>query len=60
MARKRDTIEPSSGPKRYARGDAKGQFIDQQSNLTRSLSQEHYRKAKTKVSKGQGDKGDQR
>jgi hypothetical protein len=57
MAGKRELIEPNAGDKRFARRDAKGQFKEQD-DVGRSLSQDQKKKAKTKVKKGQGDKGD--
>lgn len=45
--------------KRYVRRDEKGQF-DEVSDVGRSLSQDRKRSAKTKVPKGQGDRGDQK
>ena len=58
MAGKRELIEPNEGDKRFARRDAKGQFKEQD-DVGRSLSQDRKKPAKTKVKKGQGDKGDQ-
>ena len=58
MARKRELIEPNEGDKRYVRRDEQGRFTDSQDNVSRSLSQDMRREAKTKVPKGQGDKGD--
>jgi hypothetical protein len=43
--------------KRYVRRDAKGQFKDSV-DVGRSLSQDQKRDAKTKVKKGDGDRGD--
>jgi hypothetical protein len=56
MPGKRELIEPRGG-KRYTRRNEKGQFTEQDS-VSRSLSQDQRRKAKTKARKGQGDKGD--
>lgn len=58
MPRKRELIEPNKGDKRYVRRDAQGRFTDSQDNVSRSLSQDMKRKAKTKAPKGQGDRGD--
>lgn len=58
MAAKRELIEPQSGDKRFVRRDAKGHFTESQDNVSRSLSQDQKKKAKTKVKSGQGDKGD--
>jgi hypothetical protein len=60
MARKREMIEPNNDDKRYVRRDASGQFSDDQSDVGRSLSADRKDKSKTVVSKGQGDKGDQK
>jgi hypothetical protein len=57
MARNRELIEPNEGDKRFTRRDAKGQFKEQD-DVGRSLSQDQKKQAKTKVKKGQGDKGD--
>jgi hypothetical protein len=58
MARKRELIEPNKGDKRYVRRDEQGRFTDSQDNVSRSLSQDMKRQAKTKAPKGQGDRGD--
>jgi hypothetical protein len=44
--------------KRFVRRDEKGQFKESD-DVGRSLSQDVKRDAKTKVKKGQGDRGDQ-
>ena len=44
--------------KRYVRRDEKGQFKESD-DVGRSLSQDIRRNAKTKVKKGEGDRGDQ-
>ena len=44
--------------KRYVRRDEKGQFKESD-DVGRSLSQDVKKDAKTKVRKGQGDRGDQ-
>ena len=53
---KRTLIEPNPGDKRYVRRDAKGQFKDVV-DVGRSLAADR-RSTKTKVKKGQGDRGD--
>ena len=58
MARKRELIEPNKGDKRYVRRDEQGRFTDSQDDVSRSLSQDMKREAKTKAPKGQGDRGD--
>ena len=65
MARKRELIEPNAGDKRYIRRDERGRFNGYQVDVGRSLSQETRQaakgqRAKTRVQKGQGDKGDQK
>jgi len=60
MPGKRQLIEPHKGDKRYARRDEQGQFTDSQDNVSRSLSADRRRKAKTVAPKGQGDRGDQK
>ena len=57
--RKRETIEPHKGDKRYVRRDEKGQF-NESDDVGRSLAQDVKHKAKTEVPKGQGDRGDQK
>ena len=58
MARDRELIEPNKGDKRYVRRDEQGRFTDSQDDVSRSLSQDHKRDAKTQTKKGQGDRGD--
>ena len=58
MARDRELIEPNKGDKRYVRRDEQGRFTDSQDDVSRSLSQDRKRDAKTKTKKGQGDRGD--
>jgi hypothetical protein len=58
-ARKRELIEPKKGDKRYVRRNAKGQFKEVD-DVSRSLSQDRKRKAKTPAKKGQGDRGDRK
>jgi len=54
---KRELIEPHKGDKRYARRDDHGRFSEMD-DVSRSLSQDRRRTAKTTVKKGQGDRGD--
>lgn len=54
---KRELIEPNPGDKRYVRRDEKGQFKESD-DVSRSLSQDQKRQAKTKSKPGQGDRGD--
>jgi hypothetical protein len=55
-AKKRELIAPR-GDKRYIRRDDKGR-ITESDDVSRSLSQDRKRKAKTVSKTGQGDKGD--
>jgi hypothetical protein len=55
--RPRDIIEPHKGDKRYVRRK-KGRFTKDQVNVGRSLAADRRSKAKTKVKKGDGDRGD--
>jgi hypothetical protein len=59
VASKRELIEPHEGDKRYVRRDAKGQFKESD-DVSRSLSQDQKRKAKTVAKKGHGDRGDRK
>jgi hypothetical protein len=59
MAGKRELIEPHEGDKRYVRRDADGKFSESD-DVSRSLSQDQKRQAKTSAGKGQGDKGDRK
>jgi hypothetical protein len=54
---KRELIEPYTGNKRYVRRKSDGIF-GKTVNVGRSLSADKRTKAKTKVPKGQGDRGD--
>jgi hypothetical protein len=54
---KRTAIQPHKGDRRYVRRNKAGQF-KKEVNVGRSLSADRRRKAKTKVAKGQGDRGD--
>lgn len=56
-AKKRELIEPHKGDKRYIRRDDQGR-IKESDDVSRSLSQDQRRKAKTVSKPGQGDKGD--
>ncbi len=60
MARKREMIEPNKGDKRFARRDAEGLFTEDQTDVGRSLSADSRSKSKTVVTKGMGDRGDQK
>ena len=55
---KRETIEPTPGDKRYVRRDDQGQFTDDQTDVGKSSAADQRQKAKTKVKKGDGDRGD--
>jgi hypothetical protein len=54
---KRELIEPTKGDKRYVRRKADGTF-GKTVNVGKSLAADRKRSAKTKVPKGQGDRGD--
>lgn len=54
---KRTLIEPTKGDRRYVRRNKKGEFKTQV-NVGRSLAADRRAKSKTKVAKGQGDRGD--
>jgi hypothetical protein len=56
---KRELIEPHKGDKRYARRDAQGRF-NEMDDVSRSLSQDRKRQAKTVAKPGQGDRGDRK
>ena len=53
---KRELIAPK-GSKRYVRRNPQGEF-KKEVNVGRSLAADRRRHAKTKVPKGQGDRGD--
>ena len=55
--RKRELIEPHSGDKRYVRRKVDGTF-GKTVDVGRSLSADKRTQAKTRVPKGQGDRGD--
>lgn len=56
---KRELIEPTPGDKRYVRRDEKGQFKEVD-DVSRSLSQDVRKSAKTNAKPGQGDRGDRK
>ena len=56
---KRTVIEPKKGDRRYVRRNKKGEF-KKEVKVGRSLATDRKRKAKSKVKKGQGDRGDVR
>jgi hypothetical protein len=58
MAKNRERIEPNESDKRFVRRDEQGQFIDDQENVGRSLTQDRTKEAKSTTKKGQGDRGD--
>jgi hypothetical protein len=53
----RELIEPHKGDKRYARRKG-GKFTKSQDDVGRSLAADRRKHAKTKVKKGQADRGD--
>ncbi|HEY0545528.1 MAG TPA: hypothetical protein VGC91_09150 [Pyrinomonadaceae bacterium] len=55
---KRELIDTGTD-KRYVRRDEQGRF-DESDDVGRSLAQDVRREAKTKVQKGQGDRGDRK
>jgi hypothetical protein len=59
MAGKRELIEPHEGDKRFVRRDEQGQFSESD-DVSRSLSQDRKRQAKTESKSGQGDRGDRK
>jgi hypothetical protein len=59
LAGKRELIEPHPGDKRYVRRDKEGKFTESD-DVSRSLSQDVRRRAKTETKSGQGDKGDRK
>ena len=58
--RKRETISPHPGDKRYIRRDAGGRFTTDQVDVGRSLARDNDQKAKAVNKGGQGDRGDSR
>jgi hypothetical protein len=59
MANKRELIEPHKGDKRYIRRDEQGR-IKESDDVSRSLSQDQKRHAKTTSKSGEGDRGDRK
>ena len=57
-AKKRTTVEPNQGDKRYVRRDSNGEFTKDQVDVGKSLAADRRSKAKTTVPKGQGDRGE--
>jgi len=55
---KRTLIEPSKGDRRFVRRSKKGEFTTKQVDVGRSLAADRLSKSKTKVPKGQGDRGE--
>ena len=55
----RELIEPNKGDKRYVRRDDDGRFKGEV-DVGKSLAADQRQHAKTKVKKGDGDRGDQR
>ncbi|MBV8594222.1 MAG: hypothetical protein JOZ27_07985 [Caulobacteraceae bacterium] len=53
----RELIEPNKGDKRYVRRDKDGKFKTEV-DVGRSLAADQRQSAKTKVKKGDGDRGD--
>ena len=56
-AAKRELIDAKRGGKRFVRRGAAGKFKESD-QVSRSLPTDRRKKAKRKVKKGQGDKGD--
>jgi hypothetical protein len=56
---KRELIEPHPGDERYVRRDERGR-ITESDDVSRSLSQDRRKEAKTTAKKGEGDRGDRR
>ena len=57
-AAKRELLKPQKKDKRYVRRTKDGKFTDSQDDVSKSLSQDRRRKAKTVSKKGPGDRGD--
>ena len=55
----RELIEPHKGDKRYIRRDENGR-IKESDDVSRSLSQDVRKDAKTESKKGEGDRGDRK
>ena len=58
MPKKRETIEPKPGDKRFVRRDKEGHFTEDQTDVGRSLEQDRERRAREKSEPGEGDRGD--
>ena len=56
---KRELIEPHKGDKRFVRRDENGRFTESD-DVSRSLSQDQKRQAKSSTESGQGDRGDRK
>ncbi len=56
---KRELIEPTPGDKRFVRRDDKGRFKEVD-DVSRSLSQDQKRQAKSDAPRGEGDRGDRK
>ena len=56
---KREMVEPHSGDKRYIRRDDRGR-IKESDDVSKSLSQDARKDAKTTAKPGQGDRGDRK
>ena len=56
---KRELIEPHKGDKRFVRRDENGRFTESD-DVSRSLSQDQKRQAKTVTKSGEGDRGDRK
>jgi hypothetical protein len=56
---KREVVEPHKDEKRYVRRKADGTF-GKTVDVGKSLSADQKRKARKKIPKGQGDRGDQK
>ena len=59
-ARKRETISPHAGDKRFVRRDAYGRFTTNQAEVGRSLARDNDQRAKADNPGGQGDRGDRK
>jgi hypothetical protein len=57
MAKDREIIEPKEGDKGFVRRDEQGKF-EEQEDAGRSLSRDRKVDAKSKVKKGEGDRGE--
>jgi len=55
----RTLVKPHKNDRRYVRRK-KGKFTKSQANVGRSLAADRRRKAKRKVKRGEGDRGDVR